>query len=93
MSMSTNVVGFKPPDEKWKRMKAIWDACDEAEIEVPVEVDEFFDGCEPDEAGVEVELEDTLCCDVYDEEMKNGFEIEIAKLPKDVKIIRFWNSY
>lgn len=27
MSMSLNVMGFKPPDEKWKQMKAAYEAC------------------------------------------------------------------
>lgn len=93
MSMSTSVVGFKPPDEKWKEMKAIWDACDKAEIAIPDEVDEFFGGYDPDDRGVEVDLEDSPCCSVYAPEMKDGFEIDVTKLPKDVTIIRFWNSY
>lgn len=27
MSMSTNVYGIKPPDERWKMMKKVWDTC------------------------------------------------------------------
>ena len=36
MSMSTHVVGFHPPDEKWKEMKAAWDACMAANVNPPV---------------------------------------------------------
>ena len=42
MGMSTHVVGFKPANAKWLNMKAIWDACQEAEIAVPDEVGDFF---------------------------------------------------
>lgn len=93
MSMNTNIVGFRPPDEKWKKMKAIWDSCNEAGIEPPAEVDRFFNGIPPDGSGVEVEIENTSCCRKYQEEMRSGYEVEIAKLPKDIKIIRFWNSF
>lgn len=27
MGMSMHVVGYKPADEHWKKMKAAWDAC------------------------------------------------------------------
>lgn len=89
MSMSLSVTGYKPPDNKWKKMKAIWDACEEAEIKLPVEVERFFGGYDPDDSGVEVDLDGTSCCSSYREEMEQGFEIEVAKLPKDVKVIRF----
>ena len=87
--MSTHVIGFVPPDAKWKKMKAIWDSCGAAGIAVPKEVDDFFGGEAPDERGVEKEIpyED------YSEECKEGFEIEVDKIPKDVKVIRFVNSY
>lgn len=89
MSMSISVTGFRPPDEKWKKMKTIWDACDKAGVRVPTAVTRFFGGNSPDDAGVEVDLDGTACCNNYREEMEQGFEIEVAKLPKDVKVIRF----
>ena len=93
MSMSSHVVGFKPPDDKWKKMKKAYDACIEAGINVPENVEEFFNYEEPDDAGVEVELEEHACCKEYNADMRQGFEIDVSKLPKDVKIIRFYNSY
>lgn len=93
MSMNTNIIGFKPPDEKWKKMKAVYDACNSANTALPTEVDDFFNGEHPDSSGVEVRLDDTACCRGYSEEMRDGFEILLDKVPKDVKIIRFWNSY
>ena len=91
MSMSTGVVGFHPPDEKWLKMKAIWDSCAEAGINPPNEVQEFFDWGTPEEQGVEVNLDD--CAEEYTSDMQSGFEIEVDKIPKNVKVIRFYNSW
>lgn len=93
MGMSTHVVGFKPPDDKWKKMKAVWDACSKAGISVPDDVLEFFGHATPDSKGVEVEIEDHECCDEYNARESQGFEINIKKLPPDVTVIRFYNSY
>lgn len=105
MGVSTYIVGIKPADEKWKQMKAIWDACAKADVAIPDEVDEFFDGEEPDDEGVVVPLgslyrikdlgdrqtEDGLS--YYQRDGTSGFELELSKLPKDIKKLRFYNSY
>lgn len=95
MGMNTHVIGFKPPDEKWRAMKRIWDACVAAKVSVPLEVAHFFgsDREDPSDAGVEVELEGTECCRVYERFGASGLEIDITKLPADVKIVRFYNSW
>ena len=92
MGMSTHVIGFKPADEKWHKMKAVWDACEKAGIDTPEEVIDFFADEPPDENGVVVYIEETDYCKEWKDDMKEGFEIEVYKLPKDVKIIRFYNS-
>lgn len=89
MSMSTNVVGFAPPDEKYRRMKAIWDACKAADIKMPGEVNEFFDGQEPDPQGVEVIIKHKK----WSDDMRDGIEVEIAALPPHVKVIRFYTAW
>jgi len=91
MGMSTHIVGFRPPDEKWKAMKAIWDACRKADVSVPREVDDFFNGEVPDPAGVEVPLKEAVRD--WGDESRDGFEVDVTKLPKDVTIIRFYNSW
>lgn len=127
MSMSTNVVGFRPPDAKWEKMKAIYDACETAGVSIPDEVDEYFNGEPPDDAGVKVDLDVDSdeemeeqpamiqngggfmvpaplqpklkkrkkkgCVKPYHDDMQEGFEVDVTKLPKDVTIIRFYNSY
>ena len=95
MGMSTHIVGFAPPDEKWRKMKAIWDSCEEAGIDVPKEVNDFFGGETPDECGVEIRLQYPFHEAVreWSDDMREGFEIEIAKLPEHCKIVRVYNSY
>lgn len=96
MSMSTHVVGIKPPDDKWKEMKAVYDACAVAGVAVPKAVCDFFDNDPPDDAGVVVSEYDLKKCGAlkeYSGDMTAGFEVDLSKVPKDVKIIRFYNSY
>ena len=93
MGMSTSIFGFKPPDEKWKKMKEVRDACLEAGVMIPSEVDDFFEGESPDNAGVRVNLEEHECVSKYRGEVEEGFEVDVRKLPKDVVLIRFVNSW
>ena len=96
MSMSTYVIGFRPPDEKWKKMKAVYDACVAGGIGMPEEVVEFFNGEEPDATGVKVDLTSTKKggpVTKFGDEYGQGLQIDLTKLPKDIKILRFINSW
>jgi len=91
MSMSTHVIGFRPADEEWQKMRAAWEACKSAGVEPPREVDRFFNGEPPDPAGVEVPLGDAVTA--YRADMQEGFEVHLDKLPPGLKVIRFYNSW
>lgn len=93
MGMSTHIIGFKPPNEKWKRMKAVWDTCRAAGIDPPKEVYDFFEGEPPDASGIPVDLEDYNCTMHYREDGNEGYEVHVTKLPLDVTVIRFYNSW
>ena len=94
MSMSTYVYGLKPPDEKWKSMKAIYDSCLAAGVDAPKEVEEFFEYDCPDEKGVRAGISHVhKCCSDYANDGEQGYEIDVSLLPKDIKIIRFVNSW
>ncbi len=96
MGMSTHVIGFKPPDEKWKKMKAIYDSCNAAGVSVPREVYEFFNNDTPTEEGVAVSEKDLVkagAVKAYRDDMKDGYDIFTDKLDPDIKIIRVYNSY
>jgi len=88
-----HVIGIAPPDDQWKRMRAVWDACEEANVQAPDEVVEFFNGREPEESGVRIDLDQHDCVSKYNAEMKDGFEVDLRKVPANVQIIRFYNSY
>lgn len=89
MSMSTHVVGFRPPDKKWEKMKAIYKACREAGVDVPDKVHDFFGDASPDGPGAEVDLD----YKEYSADGVEGIEINVSKIPKDIEIIRFYNSW
>ncbi len=92
MSMSTHVVGFIPPDEKYKARLAAFDACEDAGVEPPAEL--YHNGERPDDTGAEVEIEDTEAVSEWtDDNGSAGFEVDLTKLPKDVKVIRFYNNW
>jgi hypothetical protein len=96
VSMPTRVIAFKPPGEKWQRMRAVYDACTAAGIDVPGEVMGFFDHMPPDPAGVEISertLRDKGAVTDWSADMAAGFEVDVTKLPRDVTVIRFYNSY
>jgi hypothetical protein len=95
MGMHSYVLGFREPDEKWHQMKSVWDACKAADIDSPKEVEMFFGGEAPDPSGIETPLSygKSPCCSEYKSDMREGFEIDISKLPDNITKIRFVNAY
>jgi hypothetical protein len=96
MGMSMNIVGFSPPDAKWKKMREVHDACGAAGVPVPKEVEAFFGGEVPDESGVKVNLVSAGCVRPFRADMQEGFEVDLGKVQAmypDMKSIRFYNSY
>lgn len=92
--MSTHIVGFRPADDKWRKMKAVYEACEAAGTAIPPEVIRFFCNEPPgDKPGVEVEVEDHKAVKPYSADMRDGFEVDLTKLPQDIKMLRFYNSY
>jgi hypothetical protein len=68
-------------------MKSIWESCDKAEVPEPKEVTEFFQGEDPgDKPGQEISLEAAM--KEWNTDYAIGYEIDVTKLPKGLKIIR-----
>jgi hypothetical protein len=92
MGMSTHVIGYKPADETWKKMKAVWDSCRVAGVPVPDTVSSYFNGEYPgDTPGMEISIQHAvkeLSVDATD-----IIEVDISKLPAGVSHIRFCNSW
>jgi hypothetical protein len=91
MGMSTNAYAVKPPDERWQRMKAAYDACKAAGVEVPDEVDGFFGGEPPDPAGVVEHL--GVLARKWHGDCADGLEVDLDRVPPGTKTIRFANSW
>lgn len=92
-SMSVFVVGLRPPDDHWKRMKTAYDACFSAGVTIPEDVIEFFHGETPEEDGIAVDLEKTDCVKDWHDGLREGVEVELSKLPQDIRCIRFYTAW
>ena len=91
MGMSMHVVGIRPADDKYKQMEAVWKACETAKVKIPTEVLNFFANEEPDAKGVIVDISEAS--EEWAIDNIEGIEVILAKLPPDVKIVRFYNSW
>ncbi len=86
--MSIRVYAIQPADEKWFKMKEIWDKCKEMDIYPPKEVEQYFDLEYPDSDGKLIDITEQEYVKEYTAEMVDGYEIDISKLPKNTKLIR-----
>jgi hypothetical protein len=95
MGMSMSVKGIIPgTDERFQSMLRIYRECESAGITVPLAVLEFFNHEEPDPVGIVVDIKDAVNrYEAPKDYAAEGFEVDISKLPKDVKLVRFVNSY
>jgi hypothetical protein len=96
MGMSTHVIGFKPADEKFTKMLAVWDACLAVGLHPPEEVTEYFGTAERrevDARGVTVSLSHDPSVTRWRDGSSDGYEVDMRKLDLDIKIIRFYNSW
>lgn len=98
MGMTSYVIGIRPPDDKYKKMLAVYNACITANIVIPDEITDFFNGQDPDPAEVHIDLKDTgknpCVLNYYDVEGNSqGLEVVLDRLPKDIRILRFVNSF
>lgn len=93
MSMSTHIVGFKPTDEKWRKMRDVYNACRAAGLGIPKDVEKFFEYEGPDESGVKVEIEKSSAVKEWHGNAASGFEVNLNTLDPDIKVIRFWNGW
>ncbi len=100
MGMSTHVLGFRPPDDDYRRMRDVYRACEAAGIAVPDKVMAFFNGEPPDDAGVAIRLDGHerhhRGVTAWGDDGRSGFEVDLVELRKadpTIKRIRFYNSW
>lgn len=98
MGMSMHIDGIVAPDEKWQKMKAVYDSCIAAELAIPAEVEAFFEGEVPNPNGVVVDLRKAISVRSFNDPLhpKDGVTITLKELLRDypnLTHIRFYNSY
>jgi len=86
MSADLIISGFRPADERYEKMRSVYNNMRELNLTVPNEVLNFFDGNGPNEHGSEVSIKDAIT--PYKGVETDGFDIDLSKLPKDVTVIR-----
>lgn len=83
--------GVKPPTEEYKKKLAAYKALEVAGLEIPDELQEYFDYEEPSEDGMEVSIREAVSGDIMHED---GYAlIDLNKLPKGVAFIKVIGSY
>jgi hypothetical protein len=87
--MQTYIRAIIPADEKWKAMKAAWDACKAIKQDPPKAVLEFFDYDYPKADGKEIGL---MPCHTTEDAL-DIYEIDLKTLPENATKIRFYNSW
>lgn len=98
MGMSTNIVAFIPDtDETYQKHKKVLLACLEADVELPKTTAEYFNYSYPQECALEekltFDLKEGEHYQIFKNDWSRGFEIDLNKIPKEVKTIRFYNSF
>jgi hypothetical protein len=99
MGMSTHLIALRDMDGEFAKMLKAKLFCDENRLSYPAEVEAYFQGMAD-------ESESLLCNEFLEVDIRvavtewrdngasrEGYEVEIAKLPPEVKTIRFYNSW
>jgi len=91
MGMYSYVRGGKPADQKYKDMALVWSSCTKIGIDVPKEVYNFFNGEEPDGDTIWIDISE--CVTEESEDGEELFTVDLKKLPSDITLVKFTNSY
>lgn len=93
MTASVRLLGFGPPDDRWKEMAEVYFACRRAGVTVPDEVESYFDEGAPEPIGKDTDLTHlTKEWDVPSGWPALGLEIEVSKIPGNIELLRFYYS-
>lgn len=94
MSVSMYVEGIREPDDRWRQMKAVYDACISAGIGPPEEVQTFFNDEAPDDAGIKIPLSwgGDQITHGWVSDNAEGLELDVADLPPQITKLRFYLS-
>lgn len=93
MSATYSVYGVKQTDDRFHKMKAIYDTCQEAGVEIPSEVYEYFNHEEPNDTGIVIRLSEEPYVTQFHKPGTSGFDVKLSDIPKGLTHIRFKMSY
>lgn len=96
--MSTHIKAFIPDtDVEFQKHKKILLMCLENEVSLPKETAKYFGSDTAYEYLLEEKLEIALKEDIHykdwSEDSREGYEVDLTKLPKGVTKLRFYNSW
>ena len=97
MGMSTSVMGVRDLDGNFSKMMKVKLTCEEANVDYPQEVKLYFGQYVAESESLlrremeEMEIQPAI--EKLNEEMTDGLQVNLDRLPKDTKAIRFRNSY
>lgn len=95
MDVSLCIIGFSSKENSiYKKHAAVLQACISAEIkELPEETALYFGSSFPELCLLNDFLEIEIPMTEYNNMQESGYEIKISDIPRDVDIIRIYNSY
>jgi len=98
MSTSTHIIALVPDaDAEYIKHKGVLLACRNAGVSLPRETTAYFGDSNPDPRllidKLSVELEEGVHYAPYESDYEQGFEVDLAKLPKGAVKLRFYNSW
>ena len=89
--MDITISEITKPNEKWQKMKNVYDACVLANIPTPYEVDEFFDNEPPSNIGIKKEMK--IEKQENSQDMTDVYLVDLSKVSKDVTHIEITAYY
>lgn len=96
MGMNTSVYGLSDLSEEFEKMLSVKLACDKAGVTYPNELKNFFKYPNESETFLREQYQQVDISKAVVErgkDMVDAWEVDLSKLPKTVKFIRFENSY
>jgi hypothetical protein len=96
MGMNTSVYGLSDLSEEFEKMLSVKLACDKAGVTYPNELKNFFKYPSENETFLKEQCRKVNISNAVTESGKDSldaWEVDLSKLPKTVKFIRFENSY
>lgn len=98
MRMSMHVVAVKPADLEYMAKASAYRACELAGVKIPESLIEFFNGEPPDDTGTVQPLSGYRksvheSCEPWSDTGKDGFQVDVTKLPPGTKYLRFYCAY